>query len=166
MTGLSGSGKTTLARGVQEALGRNRVAIIDGDTIRQKRSNNLGFTKDDRFLHLQGMAELACQTEEDITLVATIAPYRDARESFLEHVAKEKKVILFYNSTTLKICESRDPKGLYKKARSGEVRLFTGISDPYEAPQIADIELDTSDDSIENLVKKLITAVETQVSEK
>lgn len=159
ITGLSGSGKTTLAKGIQGLLGSDRVGIIDGDSVRSKGSKHLRFSRADRLEHLMRMADFAEQSDDEISIVASIAPYKDARAFFLKKVARRKKVILIYNSTALEVCESRDPKGLYKRARAGEIDAFTGISDPYEIPENADLVLDTFNHSIGASVQKVLGCV-------
>ncbi len=160
ITGLSGSGKTTIAKHVQEQLSADRVLLIDGDKSRKDASVDLGFSKEDRFEHLKRMAILASDAIEEICIVASIAPYRQARAMFRESVGQTKKVLVIYNSTPLSICELRDPKGLYKKARTGEIKAFTGISDPYEIPENPDLEIDSSIESIETSVQRIISVVE------
>jgi len=155
LSGLSGAGKTTLALALQDYLGPLLVAIVDGDLMRKKASG-LGFSKKDRFENLHRMAIEALQSESEICIVASIAPFNDARAHFFRIVEEKKTAALIYINTPLKVCESRDPKGLYEKARCGEIEQFTGISDPYEIPPYPNLVIDTTTLSIKECIDKIL----------
>ncbi|WP_345788497.1 adenylyl-sulfate kinase [Desulfosporosinus acidiphilus] len=150
-TGLSGSGKSTLANEVEKglvAMGKHTM-LLDGDNVRHGLNKNLGFKEADRIENIRRIAEVAKLMNDAgiITLTAFISPYKDDRENARRIIGKE--FVEIYVSTPLEECEKRDVKGLYKKARAGEIPNFTGISSPYEAPDNPDIEIDTSKFSIE-----------------
>jgi len=149
-TGLSGSGKSTLSelvRGALEKIGGRTVRLLDGDAVRAKAPpGTLGFSKEHRDLNVRRVGAMAADVTKagEIALCALIAPYDGARHDVRDMVAPHGGFFLVYLATPLKVCEKRDPKGLYKKARAGLITNFTGISDPYEAPTDADLVLDTS----------------------
>ncbi len=141
-TGLSGSGKTTLALALEERLKFKgyRVQRLDGDVLRQHLTRDLGFSKKDRDENIHRVSFVAgLLTQQDIiTLCCFISPYRRARSEARELIGSFIEV---YVNAPLEVCEARDVKGLYKKARAGEIKEFTGISDPYEEPENPEIEL-------------------------
>jgi adenylylsulfate kinase len=143
LTGLSGSGKTTLAAAVAERLGRRGLAVevLDGDVLRATMPT--GFSRGDREAHARRVAFLASRLAyHGITaIVALISPYRASR-AYARSLSK--RFVEVYVSTPLEVCERRDSKGLYARARAGQLRQFTGIDDPYEPPEAPDLELDTS----------------------
>jgi adenylyl-sulfate kinase len=146
LTGLSGAGKTTIARALKaelEARGRT-VTLLDGDEIRQQLSQELGFSRDDRNLHVRRVAYVAAEITRHggVAICALIAPYDEARRQARAMVERAGRFVLVHVATPLDVCESRDVKGLYKRARGGLVRQFTGVSDPYEPPADADLVLD------------------------
>ncbi|PJI39509.1 adenylyl-sulfate kinase [Ferrovibrio sp.] len=146
MTGLSGAGKSTIAMATQRLLfsrGRH-VAVLDGDNLRHGLNRDLGFTDADRLENLRRLAEVAklMAANGSLVLVSAISPLQRFRDMAREIVGEDFREI--YVKADIELCESRDPKGLYRKARSGEIRNFTGISAPYEAPQNADLVLDTA----------------------
>jgi bifunctional enzyme CysN/CysC len=150
-TGLSGSGKSTLANEVEKrlvALGHHTM-LLDGDNIRHGLNKNLGFKESDRVENIRRIAEVAKLMNDAglITLTSFISPYESDRKNAREIIGKE--YIEIHVSTPLEECEKRDVKGLYKKARTGEIPNFTGISSPYEAPENPEIEIDTSKYSLE-----------------
>ncbi|MCD7710503.1 MAG: adenylyl-sulfate kinase [Porphyromonadaceae bacterium] len=161
-TGLSGSGKSTLAIALERELYRNGILcrILDGDNIRAGINNNLGFTEADRMENIRRIAEVAklfvdCGV---VTLAAFISPTEKIRRMAAEIIG-EKDFIEIYVSTPLEVCEKRDVKGLYKKARQGEIKNFTGISAPFEVPQNPYITIDTSLHTLEeniDILKKSI----------
>lgn len=158
-TGLSGSGKSTIANALEVALhaqGR-RTYILDGDNVRQGLNKDLGFTDADRVENIRRVAEVAKLMMDAglIVMTAFISPFRREREMARELIGPENFVEV-YVSTPLEVCEQRDAKGLYKKARSGQLPNMTGISSPYEVPEQADVTLDCSNDAMRAEVKTLI----------
>jgi len=149
-TGLSGSGKSTLSELVRTALekfGGRPVRILDGDAVRAKAPpGTLGFSKEHRNKNVRTVGAMAADVTKagEIAICALIAPYEEARHDVREMVSAHGGYYLVYLATPLQVCEQRDPKGLYKKARAGLISNFTGISDPYEPPTDADLVLDTS----------------------
>lgn len=155
LTGLSGAGKTTLAQKTKEVLSDAHVLaqVVDGDVMRQGICRGLGFTQEDREENLRRVSETACLLTSSglVTIVATISPQAEAREQARE--MHEKRGLPFwevYVSTPLQVCEDRDPKGLYKKARSGDIPHFTGVSAGYDVPTSPDLVMDMSDQPEEN----------------
>ena len=148
-TGLSGSGKSTLARDLRDALlerGDRTVSLLDGDLVRQLLSAGLTFSRADRDLNIARIGYVATEVARHggIAICAPIAPYAAAREQVRGMVSEVGDFVLVYVATPLAVCEARDRKGLYAKARAGVIETFTGISDPYEEPQDADVVIDTS----------------------
>ncbi len=161
-TGLSGSGKSTLANALEQALHRQgkRTYILDGDNIRQGLNRDLGFTDADRVENIRRIAEVAKLMMDAglIVMTAFISPFRRERDMAKELIG-EHNLIEVYVNTPLNICEQRDPKGLYKRARSGELPNLTGIGSPYEVPERSDIiidgQLETTDHSVARLLNLL-----------
>ncbi len=156
LTGLSASGKTTIAEALINILkeqGR-KVEHLDGDLVR-KMFPGTGFTREERDRHVKRIGYLAAMLEKhDVLVVASfISPYMEAR-SFVR--AQCKNFVEVYVSTSLEECEKRDPKGLYKKARSGEISNFTGISDPYEPPENPEIIIDTTGITVNEATKQIL----------
>jgi sulfate adenylyltransferase len=148
-TGLSGSGKSTLARDLSDALlerGDRTVSLLDGDLVRQLLSAGLTFSREDRDLNIARIGYVAAEVARHggIAICAPIAPYAAARERVRRMVSEVGDFVLVHVSTPLEVCEARDRKGLYAKARAGVIGSFTGISDPYEEPDDADVVIDTS----------------------
>jgi sulfate adenylyltransferase len=148
-TGLSGSGKSTLARDLRDALlerGDRTVSLLDGDLVRQLLSAGLTFSREDRDLNIARIGYVATEVARHggIAICAPIAPYAAARERVRRMVSEVGDFVLVHVSTPLEVCEARDRKGLYAKARAGVIGSFTGISDPYEEPDDADVVIDTS----------------------
>jgi adenylylsulfate kinase len=162
-TGLSGSGKSTIANEVEQELFKKgfKTFTLDGDNIRSGINKNLGFTPEDRTENLRRIAEVAKLFVDagNITLAAFISPMRKDR-AMVEKIVGEENFFEIFVDTPLDICEKRDPKGLYKKARAGEIKDFTGIDAPYEPPLNPDLHLKTLENTLENCVKKVITFVE------
>ncbi len=158
-TGLSASGKSSLSHALEDALHKNKVRtyVLDGDNIRKGLCNDLGFSIDDRTENIRRIGEVSKLMMEAgvIVLTAFISPFIKDRKIVRELVA-EGEFIEVHCDAALDVCESRDPKGLYKKARAGEIADFTGISSPYEAPENAEIALDTANYSIEECVEEMI----------
>jgi sulfate adenylyltransferase len=156
---LSGSGKTTIADALHRelsALGR-RVTMLDGDVVRTHLSKGLGFSRDDRDANVKRIGFVASEIvrHDGAVICAVISPYHDARSESRSLVGRERFVLAYVN-TPLVVCEQRDVKGFYGKARRGEIHGFTGIDDPYETPQDADIVLSTTDCRPEDNARKLI----------
>lgn len=159
-TGLSASGKSTLAYAMERALideGR-ACYVLDGDNVRHGLNKNLGFSIADRAENIRRIAEVAKLMNDAglIVLSAFISPFRVDREMAREIIGPDNFVEI-YVSTPLDICETRDPKGLYAKARSGLIKDFTGISADYEAPFKADLNIDTSASSVEKNIQNILS---------
>ena len=161
-TGLSGSGKSTVAIALERELHSRGLLcrILDGDNIRSGINNNLGFSAEDRVENIRRIAEVGRLFVDTgiITIAAFISPNNQLREMAAEIIGKDDFVEV-YVSTPLEECEKRDVKGLYAKARRGEIKNFTGISAPFEAPEHPDITLDTSKLPVEESVKILLDYV-------
>lgn len=160
MTGLSGAGKTTICHAVHtELLGRGiRVEILDGDLVRKHLSRDLGFSKAERDENIRriGFVAQLLTRHGVVALVSAISPYRAVREEIRANVGNFLEVFV---NAPLQVCERRDPKGLYKKARAGEFRGFTGIDDPYEAPLSPDVECRTDLENPKESVEKVVAAI-------
>ena len=161
-TGLSGSGKSTIAMGVERELHKRGILcrILDGDNIRAGINSNLGFSSEDRMENIRRIAEIGklfVQTGV-VTLACFVSPTNDVRRLARDIIGEEdfKEV---YVSTPLEECERRDVKGLYARARKGEVKNFTGISAPFETPENPTLEVDTSCLSLEESVKRVVDMV-------
>ncbi len=160
-TGLSGSGKSTiakaLARRLREASSR-RVTVLDGDEVRTMLSSELGYSRRDRIMNVRRIGWVAAQMSAHggIAICAPIAPYDSVRQEVRAMARKVGKFVLVYVDTPLEICEERDPKGLYAKARAGLIPEFTGISDPYEIPVEPDFVLRGSMASVDSLVEAVL----------
>ncbi|MEH7238315.1 adenylyl-sulfate kinase [Bacillus sp. JJ1562] len=150
-TGLSGSGKSTLANAVEKILYSEgiRTYLLDGDNIRHGINNNLGFSSQDRKENIRRIAEVGKLFVDAgiIVLVAVISPYAEDRAAARNIFGKDEFIEVFVNCP-LNECEARDPKGLYKKARTGEIQNFTGISQPYEEPESPEIIVDSVNSSL------------------
>lgn len=159
-TGLSGSGKSTVAIALERELQKRGLLcrILDGDNIRSGINKGLGFTAEDRRENIRRIAEVAKLFVDTgiITIAAFISPSNDLRRMASDIIGAEdfKEV---YISTPLEVCEARDVKGLYAKARRGEIKNFTGISAPFEAPEHPALSIDTSKVSLEDSVKQILT---------
>ena len=166
-TGLSGSGKSTVAIALERELHERGLLcrILDGDNIRSGINNNLGFTEADRVENIRRIAEVGKLFIDSgiITLAAFISPNNDIREMAATIIGKENFLEVYVN-TPLEVCEERDVKGLYAKARRGEVKNFTGISAPFEAPENPALTLDTSRLSLEESVNKLLELILPKIS--
>lgn len=161
-TGLSGSGKSTIAIALERELQKRGLLcrILDGDNIRSGINNNLGFSAEDRIENIRRIAEIGKLYVDTgiITIAAFISPNNDIREMAANIIGKEDFMEI-YVSTPIEECERRDVKGLYAKARKGEIKNFTGISAPFEAPQHPALSLDTSKLSVEESVNKLLELI-------
>ena len=162
-TGLSGSGKSTIARGLAELLGDQHanVALLDGDSFRRKVSQHLGFDRASRNQNIVNIASAALEAARTgaIAIAAPIAPFIESRIKARNIVAAEFPFFLIHVSTPLEVCEQRDRKGLYAKARRGEVSDFTGISSPYEAPTDADLTIDASSETTSASVGRILQLI-------
>ena len=158
-TGLSGAGKSTLAVAVEEALHKvgNLTYILDGDNIRSGINNNLSFSPEDRKENIRRIAEIAKLFRDAgvITLTAFISPYREDRQLARDLAGNDDFIEVFVDAS-LESCESRDPKGLYKKARAGQIPEFTGISAPYEAPENPELHIRTDQKSLAECVEQVL----------
>ena len=158
-TGLSGSGKSTLAHAVEERLHLmgSRTYVFDGDNVRHGLCGDLGFSLEDRSENLRRIAEMVGLFLDAgvISLTAFISPMEADREKVRSIIGK-KDIIEIYCNCPLAVCEQRDVKGLYKKAREGKIENYTGISSPYEPPTDPDLELDTAKTPLNDCVTKII----------
>ncbi len=162
-TGLSGSGKSTLAHAVEEELHRAgcRTFVFDGDNVRHGLCANLGFSENDRHENIRRIGEMAKLFIEAgvIALTAFISPFIADRER-VKALVSENDFIEIYCDSPLSVCEDRDVKGLYKKARAGEIKNYTGISSPYEPPEHPDLHLDTANATVEANVERVLRFLE------
>jgi adenylylsulfate kinase len=161
-TGLSGSGKSTLAHAVEESLHLKgcRTFVLDGDNVRHGLSADLGFSDKDRQENIRRIGEMAKLFMEAgvIVLTAFISPYRADRERIRAMVAPTD-FIEIYCDTSIEVCEQRDVKGLYKKARNGEIAEFTGVSSPYEIPKTAELTLNTGEATLDACVQEVMDKI-------
>ncbi|NBC83152.1 MAG: adenylyl-sulfate kinase [Bacteroidetes bacterium] len=162
MTGLSGAGKSTIAAGLEKALYKRGylTQIIDGDNIRTGLNRNLGFSGEDRNENLRRIAEvtklfLNCGV---ITINSFITPTKEARQLVKKIVGEDSFIEVFINAP-IEVCENRDVKGLYKKARKGLIKNFTGIDSPFEPPENPDVEIRTDQLNIDEAIDKLLTFI-------
>ena len=166
-TGLSGSGKSTIAKALLARfleIGDRPVTLLDGDIVRKNLSSELGFSKEHRDLNIQRIGFVASEITKNrgIAICAPIAPYDRIRKHNRYLISSLGGYILVYVSTPLDVCEQRDRKGLYAKARTGIIKEFTGISDPYEKPDDADLVIDTTDITPEEAVQEIILHLENE----
>ena len=153
-TGLSGAGKSTLANALVYKLMEMEdrpITLLDGDIVRQHLSSELGFSKEDRDIHVKRIGYVASEITKHggVAICAPIAPYSNTRKTVRNMIDEVGSFVEIHVSTPLSVCEERDVKGLYKRARAGKILDFTGVSDPYEEPQNPEITIDTSDISVE-----------------
>ena len=158
-TGLSGSGKSTLANALEEKLYslNMKTYVLDGDNVRKGLCNDLGFSEKDRVENIRRIGEVSNLMMDAglIVMSAFISPFRSDRRIVRKLVKKDHFIEIFVDAP-LDICESRDVKGLYKKARTGEIKDFTGVSSPYERPEKAELTINTDDNSIENCIEMIL----------
>ena len=165
LTGLSGSGKSTIAVEVEKALietGR-AVYVLDGDNLRHGLNSDLGFSKADREENVRRVGEVARLMADAgiVVLVPVISPYREDRAAVkAAHEAAGLRFLEVFVDTPLEVCEQRDPKGLYARARAGEISGMTGIDDPYEQPEDPDLRLDTVEVEPAESVRRISAAIE------
>jgi adenylylsulfate kinase len=160
-TGLSGAGKSTLCREVERQLRQRgcRVEVLDGDLVRRELTRGLGFSRDDRDENIRRIGFVAHLLTRNgvVVLVAAISPYASTRREVRERVGSFVEVFV---NAPLEECERRDPKGLYRRARLGEVPSFTGVSDPYEPPAAAEVECRTHLESLSECAARVMAALE------
>lgn len=161
LTGLSGSGKSTLSSAIHQLLSArgHRVELLDGDIMREFLSRGLSFSKPDRDENVRRIGYVAelLTRHGVITLVSAISPYRDARDAVR---ARIPNFIEVYVNAPLATCEGRDVKGLYRKARAGQIKHFTGIDDPYDPPLHPEVECHTDRESVAESVAKISSAID------
>jgi adenylylsulfate kinase len=159
LTGLSGAGKSTISLKLQTKLNQLEIAnyLLDGDILRRGLCKDLGFSEEDRYENCRRMAEVAklFMNEGFVVICASISPYKKMRTDIREMFADNEYIEVFIDAP-LSVCEERDTKGLYKKARAGNIPLFTGIDSTYEAPENPEIHLHTDQDTPENCALVII----------
>ncbi|MBN1091683.1 adenylyl-sulfate kinase [Blastococcus sp. TML/M2B] len=164
LTGLSGAGKSTIADALVADLERDGrpVTVLDGDVVRTHLSSELGFAREHRDLNIRRIGWVAGEVVKHggTVVVAAIAPYEEAREQARALVEEHGRFVLVHLSTPLEVCEQRDVKGLYAKARAGEIPEFTGVSDPYEPPVAPELVIDTSVTPVAESVARIRGAVD------
>ena len=162
-TGLSGSGKSTLANLLEQKLVETGhfTYLLDGDNIRHGLNSDLGFTDADRVENIRRIGEVAKLMVEAgiVVLTAFISPFRAERE-MVRTLFEEDEFVEIFVDTPLEVAEGRDPKGLYRKARLGEIPNFTGIDSPYEAPHNPDVHILTDSETVDHIIQKLLTKLE------
>jgi adenylylsulfate kinase len=160
-TGLSGAGKTTISEALEPELKARgcKVEILDGDIVRTHLSKGLSFSKEDRDINIRRIGFVAHLLSRNgvVAITAAISPYRALRD---EIRAMEPNFVEIYIKASLETCESRDVKGLYAKARAGEIKGFTGIDDPYEEPINPEIICSTAEETVDESVVKILTKLE------
>ncbi|SFI61761.1 adenylyl-sulfate kinase [Olleya namhaensis] len=161
-TGLSGSGKSTIANVVEQELYKLGVKTytLDGDNIRKGINSDLTFAPEDRTENIRRIAEIGNLMVDAglVTLAAFVSPYKKDREN-IKNIVKDVNFVEVYINTSVEECERRDVKGLYKKARAGEIKNMTGISAPYEAPENPDIEIKTEEKTVEEAVHDIMNFI-------
>ncbi len=161
-TGLSGAGKTTISKEVEEQLRSrgSRLEILDGDVVRENLSKGLGFSKEDRDTNIRRIAFVADLLSRNgvPVITAAISPYRELRDEARDLMGD--RFIEVFVKASVEVCADRDPKGLYEKAFAGEIKEFTGVSDPYEEPLNAELTLDTENESPEESAGKILALLE------
>ncbi len=164
-TGLSGSGKSTLAHAIEDTLFAKgiRTYVLDGDNVRRGLCQDLGFSDADRTENIRRVGEISRLLMDAgvLTLTAFISPFSKDRQLVRDLHNKDEFIEIYCNSP-LVVCEQRDVKGMYRKARAGEIAEFTGISSPYEAPEKPEIELDTANQTVQDCVNKVVLYLEEQ----
>jgi sulfate adenylyltransferase len=169
LTGLSGSGKSTIARALADELADEdprRVTLLDGDEVRHHLSRGLGFDAESRAANIDRIAWVASliAAHGGIAVAAPIAPFGDGRRAARRMAEEHGAFLLVYVSTPLEVCEARDRKGLYARARAGEIEEFTGISSPYEVPEDADLIVDTTSLDVADAVGQVRDALEAKLA--
>ncbi|HHX91983.1 MAG TPA: adenylyl-sulfate kinase, partial [Paracoccus sp.] len=164
-TGLSGSGKSTIANALMVKLmemGGRPVTVLDGDVVRKHLSSELGFSKEHRDLNIKRIGYVASEITKNggIAICAPIAPYSATRRIVREMIEQYGAFIEVHVATSVEECERRDRKGLYKLAREGKIKEFTGISDPYEEPETPELRVDTQDVDVDHCAHKVLLTLE------
>jgi adenylylsulfate kinase len=163
LTGLPSSGKTTLGRGLEPLLKERGLAVVrlDGDEVRPRLSRELGFSRADREENVRRISFVARKIIEagGVALVSVIAPYRGLRRECRQEIGRYLEV---YVRCPLEICRTRDVKGLYRRAREGQLRQFTGVDDPYEPPLDAEVAVDTANQTVRESLARILIALERQ----
>jgi adenylyl-sulfate kinase len=166
LTGLPCSGKTTIGKELYTIFKKHtrRVVFFDGDEIRNSISKGIGFSREDRVQHVLKVAQIAKQHIDNgyIVICAFVSPYKNLRKMVEQHFADDRFIKVFVDSP-LEVCEKRDVKGMYKKARLGVIKNFTGIDDPYEPPESPDVHLWTAKESKDESLKKLLTFIKQRI---
>jgi adenylylsulfate kinase len=161
-TGLSGAGKTTISKRLTDELDKRgvHIEVLDGDVIRENLSKGLGFSKEDRDTNIRRIAFVADLLSRNGTpvITAAISPYRELRRE--ARAQMNGRFIEAYVKASVEVCAERDPKGLYEKAFAGEIKEFTGVSDPYEEPEHAELVLDTEHQTPEESAQQIIDFLE------
>jgi len=161
LTGLSGAGKTTITEALEKELRARgcQLEVLDGDIVRTNLTKGLGFSKEDRDTNVRRIGFVANLLTRNgvIVLVSAISPYRNIREEVREKIGNFVEV---YVSAPVEVCESRDVKGLYKRARAGEIKQFTGIDDPYEPPLNPEVNCRTHEETLDESLGKVLTTLE------
>lgn len=165
LTGLSGAGKSTLSEALKHELEERRgrpVTLLDGDVVREMLSSGLTFSRADRELNIRRIGYVAAEVMRHggVCVCAAIAPFASARAEARERVQAHGRFYEIYVSTPIEVCETRDPKGLYRRARRGEIKSFTGVDDPFEAPQRPELAIDTSRVKLEDAVRRVLALPE------
>ena len=160
-TGLSGAGKSTIANALVVRLlgiGGRAVTVLDGDIVRKELSSDLGFSKAHRDINIRRVGFVASEITKNggIAVCALIAPYDNVRKEVRATIGRAGSFVLVFLSTPIDVCEQRDRKGLYVKARAGLIPQFTGISDPYEPPDDADLVIDTTNTTPDAAVEEIL----------
>ena len=163
LTGLSGAGKSTIAQGLLKELKSRglKVELFDGDMVRKNLTKGLGFSKEDRDENIRRIGFVADLLTRNgvIAIVAAISPYKSIRNEVRAKIEKNAKFLEVFVKAPLEVCEERDVKGLYKKARTGEIKNFTGISDPYEEPENAEVICETDKENETESIKKILEEI-------
>jgi adenylylsulfate kinase len=161
-TGLSGSGKSTITTHLVKELRKrgSKLEVLDGDVVRENLSKGLGFSKEDRDTNIRRIAFVAnlLSRNEVPVITAAISPYREIRDEARQMMGD--RFVEAYVKASVEVCEQRDVKGLYAKARSGEIKEFTGVSDPYEPPENPELVLDTEHQSAEESAQQILSYLE------
>jgi sulfate adenylyltransferase len=164
-TGLSGAGKSTIARALAARLmemGGRSVTLLDGDIVRRNLSSELGFSRAHRDINVRRIGFVASEITKNrgIAICAPIAPYRETRRAVREMIEAVGGFIEIHVSTPIETCEARDRKGLYAKARAGLIPEFTGVSDPYEVPERAELAIDTTGLNVDEAIQRILLKLE------